>query len=181
LIAGHDTTSTTATWGLKLLSDHQEVQKKLRSALRKGFPAAFAEFRWPTAEEISRAHIPYLDATQEEIIRKSMTISEVSRKAMVDCVILGHYIPKGTNILMLGNGPDFVCPPVETIPEELRSESCRTVKGRIGSWSAADCHLFKPERWLVMKDCKETLMLQRVHFSRLASDRGGASGGEWRI
>jgi cytochrome P450 len=45
---------------------------------------------------------------------------------------------------------------VETIPEELRSESCRTAKGRIGSWSAADCHIFKPERWLVMEDCKET-------------------------
>jgi cytochrome P450 len=140
---------------LKLLSDHQDVQKKLREALHGGFPAAIAEGRWPTAEEITKARIAYLDATEEEIIRKSMTAPGVSRKAMVDSVILGHHIPKGTNILLLGNGPDFVSPPIGTIPETLRSESCRAAKGRIGSWNPTDCHLFRPERWLVVEDGKE--------------------------
>ncbi|KAJ3576912.1 hypothetical protein NPX13_g3557 [Xylaria arbuscula] len=155
LVAGHDTTSTTAAWGLKLLSDHQSIQAKLRYAVCQGFPEAAAESRWPTAEEISKAHIPYLDATCEEIIRKSMTANGVMRKALVDTSILGHHIPKGTNVFFLGNGPDYVLPPVGNIPEELRSETCRTAKGRTGSWDPQDCAQFKPERWLVVEDGKE--------------------------
>ncbi|KAI1268608.1 cytochrome P450 [Xylariaceae sp. FL1019] len=152
LVAGHDTTSTTAAWGLKLLSDHQSVQEKLRHAVRQGFPEAVSEDRWPTAEEISKVHIPYLDATREEIIRKSMTAAGVMREAMVDTTILGRTIPKGTNIVLLGNGPDYVLPPVGNIPEELRSEASRTAKGRIGSWDPQDCHQFRPERWLTEDD-----------------------------
>ncbi|KAL2828394.1 cytochrome P450 monooxygenase [Aspergillus cavernicola] len=156
LLAGHDTTSTTATWGLKFLSDHQEIQKKLRDALRDGFPMAIAESRRPTAEEISKARIPYLDATQEEIIRKSMTASAVTRIAMVDTMILGHHIPKGTNVFLMGNGADFIEPPIiSEIPEEQRSKSCREAKGRIGSWDPTDSHLFKPERWITVEDGKE--------------------------
>ncbi|KAJ5373106.1 cytochrome P450 [Penicillium concentricum] len=156
LIAGHDTTSTTATWGLKLLSDHQEIQKKLREALRSGFPAAIAERRQPTAEEISKARITYLDATQEEIIRKSMTASGVTRTAMVDTVVLGHHIPKGTNVFLMGNGPDFIEPPIGKIPEDRRSKSCQEANGRIGSWDPADSNIFKPERWITKEDGKES-------------------------
>lgn len=156
LIAGHDTTSTTMTWGLKQLSDHQDVQKKLRQAVCGGFPAAIAESRRPTADEIAKAHIPYLDATQEEIIRKSMTAGSVIRTAMVDTVILGHHVPKGTNVFLVGNGPDFIEPPIGKIPEERRSKSCRDAKGRIGSWDPSDSNLFKPERWLTTEDGKET-------------------------
>jgi cytochrome P450 len=142
-------------WGLKLLSDHQEVQEKLCNAVRQGFPDAAAEYRWPTAQEITKVHIPYLDATQEEIIRKSMTATGVTRNATVDTVILGHNIPKGADVFLMGNGPDYVLPPVGNILEELRSESCRTAKGRIGSWDPEDCHLFKPERWLTIEDGEE--------------------------
>lgn len=156
LIAGHDKTSTTATWGLKLLSGHQEVQNKLRQTLRDGFPTAVTECRRPTAEETSKAHIPYLDATQEEIIRKSMTASGVTRTAMVDTVILGHHIPKGTNVFLMGNGPGFVAPPIGKVPEERRSKSCQQANGRIGAWDPADSNLFKPERWIVMEDGKES-------------------------
>ncbi|CAG8051375.1 unnamed protein product [Penicillium olsonii] len=155
LVAGHDTTSTTATWGLKLLSDHPEIQRKLRQAIRDGFPSAVAERRPPTAEEIFKARIPYLDATLEEIVRKSMTAPGVSRTAMVDTVILGHRIPKGTTVFLMGNGPDFIAPPIGTIPEELRSKSCREANGKIGAWDPVDSHLFKPERWIVMEDGKE--------------------------
>ncbi|KAJ5502468.1 Cytochrome P450 [Penicillium fimorum] len=156
LIAGHDTTSTTATWGFKLLSDHQEVQKKLREALRSGFPAAITECRQPTAEEICNTQIPYLDATQEEIIQKSMTSGGLARTAMVDTVLLGHHIPKGTSVLLMGNGPDFIEPPIGKIPEDRRSKSCQEAKGRIGSWDPADSNLFKPERWITKEDGKES-------------------------
>ncbi|PLN83395.1 cytochrome P450 [Aspergillus taichungensis] len=150
LVAGHDTTSTTATWGLKFLSDHQEVQAKLRAALHANFTTALRENRRPTADEIAKAHIPYLDATQEEIIRKSNTGSAISRTATTDTVLLGHHIPKGTTVFLMGNGPDFHAPPVGSIAESARSESCQKAKGRVGVWDAADSHLFKPERWLTV-------------------------------
>ncbi|KAJ5171341.1 Cytochrome P450 [Penicillium coprophilum] len=156
LIAGHDTTSTTAIWGLKFMSDHQEIQKELREALRSGFPIAITECRQPTAEEISKAHIPYLDATQEEIIRKSVTGAGIWRTAMVDTVVLGHHIPKGTNLFLLGNGPDFIEPPIGKIPEDRRSKSCQEMNGRVGSWDPADSNLFQPERWITKEDGKES-------------------------
>ncbi|KAJ5774111.1 cytochrome P450 [Penicillium paradoxum] len=155
LIAGHDTTSTTAAWGLKFLSDYQDIQKKLRKALRAGFPDAVAESRRPTAEEISKAHIPYLDAIREEIIRKSLTSVGVERVAMVDTVILGHHIPKGTNVFFLCNGPDIVDSPVGYIPEEIRSKSCQEAKGRVAPHYEADSSEFKPERWIARVDGKE--------------------------
>jgi cytochrome P450 len=157
LVAGHDTTSTTATWGLKFLIDHQEIQKKLREALRDGFPVAIADRRPPTAEEISKARIPYLDATQEEIIRKSLTAPGVMRTAMADTEILGHHIPKDTTMFLLDNGPDFIAPPVGNVPEERRSKSSREAKakGRTNSWDPADSNLFRPERWITVEDGKE--------------------------
>ncbi|KAL2811147.1 cytochrome P450 [Aspergillus granulosus] len=155
LVAGHDTTSTTVVWGLKLLTDHPEVQKKLRDAVRSNFAPAVSENRRPTAQEIAKASIPYLDATREEIIRKSMTAAGITRTALRDTVIFGHHIPKGTTVFLMGNGPDYVLPPVGRIAEERRSESCRGAKARIGSWDVTDSHLFKPERWLGMEDGRE--------------------------
>jgi cytochrome P450 len=143
-------------WGLKLLSDNPEVQKKVLDAMVQSFPAAAVEGRWPTAQEIVESHIPYLDATQEEIIRKSLTAPGVFRTATVDTILLGRPIPKGTSVLMLSNGPDLVAPPVGLIPETLRSESSRTAKGRTGSWDPADLHVFKPERWLTWENGKMT-------------------------
>lgn len=141
-------------WGLKLLSDHQGAQHKLRDALRAAFPNAVAEGRLPTAKEITKSRIPYLDATQEEIIRKATTTSGLMREATADTVVLGHHIPKGTTVLILVNGPDIVEPPVGSIPETLRSESCQATKRR-AEWNTSDLHLFKPERWLQVKDGEE--------------------------
>jgi len=43
LLAGHETSSTTIAWGLKLLTDHQDVQHKLREAMRSAMPEAVGE------------------------------------------------------------------------------------------------------------------------------------------
>lgn len=83
-----------------------------------------------------------------------MTASAITRTALVDTVILGHNVPKGTDVFLMGNGSDYIAPPIGSIPEELRSESCQMAKGRIGSWNPEDCHLFKPERWLSVDDGK---------------------------
>ncbi|KAF2753658.1 cytochrome P450 [Pseudovirgaria hyperparasitica] len=94
LVAGHDTTSSTTSWALKLLTDNPSVQRNLRSAMRAGFPEANAGQRWPTVLEIVKARIPYLDASQEEIFRRSIVQPFVARQAAVNTVVLGHRVPK---------------------------------------------------------------------------------------
>ncbi|KAB8360912.1 hypothetical protein FH972_024645 [Carpinus fangiana] len=144
--------STTILWGLKFFTNHQDIQTKLRDAVCAGFPTAKKEQRLPTADEITRAHIPYLEATREEILRRSITAPVLSRQAIRDTVVFGHHIPKGTDIFFLTNGPDFIAPPIATVPEHQRSESSQMAKSRTALWDSNDAHLFKPERWLVEKN-----------------------------
>lgn len=128
------------------------MQKKLRDELRASYTDAWAEKRQPTPNEITKTHIPYLDAFIEETNRKSATAVGIIRKAVVDATVLGHVIPKGTDLFMLNMGGESLAPPVvDNIPENLRSESSRaaaTARTKVGSWDPADVHEFKPERWL---------------------------------
>src|SRR5947207_2064789 len=135
------------TWGLKFLADNPNVQGKLRSEIRAAHISAVLKSRRPSAQEIIKKRIPYLDAVIEEIVRTSLTAPGVSRKAMVDTEVLGYHIPKGTDLFLMGNGPGFF-QPAFPVREEVRSVSCRAAKRKIGSWSPDDMDLFKPERWL---------------------------------
>jgi cytochrome P450 len=88
------------------------------------------------------------DAVNEEILRHSLTEALVARTALVDVEILGHRVPKGSDIFIMGNGPS-VFSPAFPIDESLRSPSARSAKDRVGTWSDDDIAAFKPERWLV--------------------------------
>ena len=112
LIAGHETTSTTIAWGVKLLSDNQQAQTKLRGILRSTYVDARTEKRQPTAKELATLHHPYIDAMLEEILRCSNTAIVTSRLAMVDTDVLGIRIPKGTDVNFLAN---YKIPPVGSI------------------------------------------------------------------
>jgi cytochrome P450 len=156
LVGGHDTTSTTVTWGLKFLTDHQKVQQKLRQALR----ATFSDTN-PSAAEIAKSHIPYLDATLEEILRCGRTAAAQARVAKCDTEVLGYRIPKGTDIFCMANGPSFQSTPF-TIDENLRSGSSRDAKDRTGMWDVTDMSLFMPERWLAQDEKGETIFDSRA-------------------
>ena len=147
LIGGHDTTSTTITWGLKLLADHHQIQQRLRKALRTAFPGPATAGTTPSAAEIVSAHIPYLDATAEEILRCGATASNQARFAKCDTELLGYHIPKGTDVFLLSNFASVKTAPF-MIDEKLRSESSREAKGRTGIWDVSDMGVFIPERWL---------------------------------
>lgn len=117
-----------------------------------------AENRQPSAKEIVRAQIPYLDAVVEEINRKACATPGNSRRTMVEAILLGHHIPKGTDVFILNMGGDSQQPPIGTIPEHLRSETSQAAaksKTAVGVWDPKDVHDFKPERWLIEKDGKE--------------------------
>ncbi|KAJ0331620.1 hypothetical protein COL5a_002284 [Colletotrichum fioriniae] len=150
LLAGHETTATTFGWGIKYLTDNPDAQVRLRKALRQHLPDAVGEKRNPTHEEIIKTTIPYLDATIEEILRFAGTTSVTDREAMQDTTILGHHIPKGTNVMMVTIGKSILKPAFD-IPDALRSKTALDASSRVRSWETSPYPVedFKPERWLV--------------------------------
>ncbi|KXH36100.1 cytochrome P450 monooxygenase [Colletotrichum simmondsii] len=153
LLAGHETTATTFGWGIKYLTDNPGAQRRLRDALRQCLPVAVEERRNPTHEEIIKTTIPYLDATIEEILRFAGTTSVTDREAMQDTTILGHHIPKGTNVMMVTIGKSILKPAFD-IPDALRSKTALDASSRVRSWESSPYPVedFKPERWLVKSD-----------------------------
>ncbi|KAH7379127.1 cytochrome P450 [Phaeosphaeria sp. MPI-PUGE-AT-0046c] len=143
VIAGHDTTSSTLSWGLMYLADHQQPQETLRHHLSLVYSQAVAQQRQPTAHEIISSHAPYLDAVIEEILRVSVVLPMISREALVDTTILGYPIPKGTLVMCLSNGPSFFSPGI-SVDEHLRTKESAKVAG----WDDHHMDTFKPERWL---------------------------------
>ncbi|RYP80400.1 hypothetical protein DL769_002496 [Monosporascus sp. CRB-8-3] len=146
--AGHDTTSTAFQWGLKHLAVHQDAQKKLRDSLRAAFAEAFDTGRQPSVAEITKTSVPYLDAVMEEILRLSPPVKQLIREAMVDTTLLGHRVPKGTQVFLSISGPGFLSPSLP-VDEAVRCESSKSHRGTTtGSWDHADPQAFVPERWL---------------------------------
>ncbi|CVL07452.1 related to TRI13-cytochrome P450 [Fusarium mangiferae] len=147
LVAGHETTSAVLRWGMKYLTANQRVQLLLREAIWNAHTQATNDNRVPTAEEILKAHIPYLDAVIEEMLRHSRVAPVTLRQATTDTQILGRFIPKGTTVGFLGNGPGVMMPsiPVNT---EKRSEAALAHMERTQLFDEQDLAQFVPERWL---------------------------------
>ncbi len=62
---GHDSTSQTLSWWVKIMAANPGPQAQLRAALR----AAFPDTKTPTAAQILDTDVPYLDAVVEETMR----------------------------------------------------------------------------------------------------------------
>ncbi len=108
-------------------------------------------------DEIVKTQIPYLDATIEEMSRIAQLFNAVVRTAMTDTTILGHTIPKGTEVFLMSNGPGYLSPPLP-VDDTKRSESSLNAKNQVGQWTPdeEDMKTFRPERWLVTgEDGKE--------------------------
>jgi len=126
---------------LKFMADNPQVQQRLRTALREAWPAALAEQRIPTVNEIHGTVIPFLDATVEESLRCAGTLPNTVRDAIRDTTLLGHFVPKGTTVFLTLYGPGILVPPFpETIADDTE---------KVADWDPEDMHVFKPERWLV--------------------------------
>ncbi|KAF2829534.1 cytochrome P450 [Ophiobolus disseminans] len=150
MLAGHDTEATAVSWGVKYLTDNPMSQSLLRTALHTAFPHALNADRAPTYQELSTSSIPYLDATVEEILRHANTIAFVVRQALNDTSVLGHHIPKGTDVFLMANGAGYLEPNIPLTPADSHSPGASTSsnKSLTGLWNDSDIHLFKPERWL---------------------------------
>jgi cytochrome P450 len=156
LIAGHETTSTTLSWALKYLTTYQDIQSRLRSDLRSYFPRAAETGTSPTVSEITNANIPYFEAVMEETSRCGLISLSTIRQTLSDVYILGHLVPKDTEVLMINNGPGNVLPalPVE---EGKRSKTSQAAKGKVGDWDTEGIEKYDPERWLAKDETGKTV------------------------
>ncbi len=136
-------------WALKYLADNPEAQSALRAALESKHVLALSEKRSPSAEEITRTTVPYLDAVIEETLRLSSTASLMSRETEVETEILGYRIPKNTNVMMPQQGPSF-WEPGFAVDEKLRSPSSQAAAKDSGprEWEPEGMASFNPARWL---------------------------------
>ncbi|KAG1742242.1 cytochrome P450 [Suillus paluster] len=131
LVAGYETTSISLTWALIELSQHPDVQTRLREEL-----LAFGAD--PTYDQL-KANLPYLDAIVHEILRLHPPVIEAIRLAAADDVIP-------------------LSEPVRTASGEM-SDSISIAKGSeimvsveainrsFAVWGP-DAKKFKPDRWL---------------------------------
>ncbi|KAH7408175.1 cytochrome P450 [Phaeosphaeria sp. MPI-PUGE-AT-0046c] len=169
-IAAHETTASTICWAVKHLTKHQKVQNKLRAALKSAFRTAYDQQRLPTPEEIVKSNIPYLDAFIEENHRLGNAIPATIRRTTQDAVILGHKVPKGTDVFMISNGPGYQHPALE-VDEQKRSVTSQQTKDRYGVWDRERVSEFRPERFLTMES-KETIIFNAYAGPVLAYGAG---------
>lgn len=101
VVAGYDTTATTIKWGVKFLAKYPEIASKLRGELRAAFQDHAANGTIPAPDDIAKSRPAYLDACIEEVLRLGNPGVSPIRTSTVDTVVMGHHIPKGTDVIML--------------------------------------------------------------------------------
>jgi hypothetical protein len=109
LFAGATTTADTLAWGLKELSLRQDYQKMIRDHMRSAHPNTFDEGRQPPANALGHPGNPYLEALIYEVMRRRPISCGHFRIATENTQLLGHDIPKDTEIIFAVSGAD--CPP----------------------------------------------------------------------
>lgn len=139
-----------ASGTVKLITNHQDVQHKLRVALRATYVEASRESRQPTVKEITKTTVSYLEAVLEESLRYAPPLPLVVRESTRDTELLGRKVPKGTTVYFPGFGPSFNLPAM-AIDSASRSQTSRE-KHTGGKWDPENSHLFMPERWLKTDD-----------------------------
>ncbi|KAI9835873.1 MAG: hypothetical protein M1819_001771 [Sarea resinae] len=123
LAAGHETTAAALNWATFVLCKYPEVQTRLRQEIRSNLPSFSAADSQITSLDIDK--LVYLQAVCNEILRFIPPVPNTLRESLVDTSIQGHFVPKGTRII--------ICPWAINHSESLWDE---------------DPGVFDPERWL---------------------------------
>lgn len=120
LLAGHETSAAAMTWAIWLLCLYPNIQAKLRAEIRATLPPLTQDM---TGVDTSTCH--YLRAVCAEVLRPWAPVPVTARNTTVETTIGGHFIPKGTTIML--------SPLAINVSKKLWGE---------------DASEFKPERWL---------------------------------
>jgi cytochrome P450 len=92
-LAGHETTANALTWTWYLLSQHEQVEKKLHDELDE-----VLEGRAPSFEDV--AQLRYTEMVLAESMRLYPPAWAVGRLSTVDCEIGGYAVPSRSLVLM---------------------------------------------------------------------------------
>jgi cytochrome P450 len=95
----HETTSSAFTWTCYLLAIHPKIQSILRAEIRSALPLSQD---MNSDDEIANImeRLPYLNAIINETLRLYPTVPVTIRVARQDTHLVGHYVPKGTEIMI---------------------------------------------------------------------------------
>ncbi|KAK0641830.1 cytochrome P450 [Cercophora newfieldiana] len=153
ILAGHDTTAGALIWCVRQLLAHPDWQRKIRTDLHATYPYAHREGRLPTVTELTTDHCAVLDAFIEEVMRLTAPVITVMVATKCDTQILGHHIPKNTQVFCNLSGASINMPSARVV-ESSRSETSKAYKSytKKENWDDDEPELFKPERWLVPVD-----------------------------
>jgi len=130
IVAGHETTSTATMWALFALTQHPNVQQKLRDEL---FTVATEN---PNMDELSA--LPYLDMVVKEVMRFHSPVPMTMRTAMNDDVI-----PLNTPFV---DRHGVTRDSVRIRKDDVVSIPIKSINRYKPLWGD-DAYEFKPERW----------------------------------
>lgn len=169
LIAGHDTSTGSLAWALRMLVAHQDEQKKVRQNLRRVYHVAHKEKRMPTVAELLKP-APYLDAFIAEVLRCNCPVVTIAIAARRDTTILGHGVPQNTPVFLNLTGPSLNMPSVD-VDETKRSTTSQARRHQRGNWDDLSPESFCPARWLRKGENGE-LVFEAAHGPTLAFSAG---------
>ncbi|KAF2135459.1 uncharacterized protein K452DRAFT_323042 [Aplosporella prunicola CBS 121167] len=95
LAAGHETVAAAMIWAVYLLCKYPHVQKRLREEIHANIPSLHTTI---TSTDIDR--LQYLNAVCNEATRIYPPVPMTLRIAAKNTTILGHFIPKGTTVII---------------------------------------------------------------------------------
>jgi len=132
---------------VKFLARNRSGQSEARAALQK----AYGNTTTPSLAQILNTSVPHLDALAHEMLRNSRTAGAVARISLSDTQLMGHFIPKGTQVIVPLVGWSHINAQSFEVDEKTRSAtSQQAAKKGIDDWGD-DVEAFKPERWLVQE------------------------------
>lgn len=101
LAAGHETTSSAFTWTTYLLTQHPDIQKALREEVYANIPAPGQPLPANFDLAATLESLPLLNGVCNETLRLYPTVPITSRVANKPTSLLGQYVPKGTQVLLV--------------------------------------------------------------------------------
>ncbi|KAE8912981.1 hypothetical protein PF005_g6774 [Phytophthora fragariae] len=125
IIGGRDTTSETLSWFIYMLSQHPEVERRVRDEMLEKIPRLAVEAAYfPTMDEVQS--LTYLEAAIKETLRLYPPASFNIKHCSADTFLSdGTFVPEGTTIGL----PSYAM-------------------GRMARTWGPDCNEYKPERFL---------------------------------
>jgi cytochrome P450 len=122
IIAGTDTTAVQLKWIMYYLSVNSTAQKRVQQE-------ADTVLKTKTATDLAASDLPYCTNVMREAIRLSPAATFLGFDMLADGEILGHKIPKGTNVYAMlrasGLKSNFLKDPFKFCPERWEAEETK--------------------------------------------------------